>query len=96
MLSESNCHLWLMPKSGKVWTLHRQARVSTVPLCRAELLSVNSKQKKGQLVWRRVACAVSFIRKIPTRRDGRLVAIGTRNICSNQLENRWGVRQESS
>lgn len=34
--------------------------------------------------------AVSFTRKMPIRKGGRLVAIGARNICSSQLENRWG------
>lgn len=48
------------------------------------LLSVNWKQQS------RVACAVSFTRKIPIRKGGRLVAIATRNICCSQLENRWG------
>lgn len=33
---------------------------------------------------------VSFTRKIPIRKGGRLVAIATRNICSSQLESRWG------
>lgn len=33
--------------------------------------------------------AVSCTRKIAIRKGGRLVAIGTRNICSTQLENGW-------
>lgn len=33
---------------------------------------------------------VSFTRKLPIGKGGRFVAIGTRNICSSQLENREG------
>lgn len=45
--------------------------------------SVNSMQHG------RETCAVSFTRKTPIRKGDRLVAIGTRNICSSHLENRW-------
>lgn len=32
---------------------------------------------------------MSFARKTPVRKGGRLVTIGTRNICSSHPENRW-------
>lgn len=40
--------------------------------------------------WGSGLCCVSFTGKLPIRKGGRLVAIGTRSICSSQLENREG------
>lgn len=42
------------------------------------------------LLWAEELGAVSCTRKISIRKGGRLVAIGTRNICPSQRENRWG------
>lgn len=45
---------------------------------------------QGTLLWEESGYAVPFTRKIPIRKGGRSVAIGTRNICSSPVENRWG------
>lgn len=56
----------------------------------AGLLCGEEPAGRGLQAARGVARAVSFTRKIPIRKGGRFVAIGTRNICSGQLGNRWG------
>lgn len=86
----SKCGQMATAISGSSLGHERFELVTSRPMCPwsscvvKNLLSVNWKQQS------RVACAVSFTRKIPIRKGGRLVAIATRNICSSQLENRWG------